>query len=221
VKLSLAGSVHDPNDPIGRLLFNVLAMVAEFETDLARTREGTTVAKAKGRLRGKQPKLKPTQQAHLVALWAARAHPGTELAELFGVTRSTVYRAIKRADPATAGPHVTSLSAVGDGDAPMTANAGQLAVDLEDVVALCRATATARHWPYTAWQAVRDELDGAVIPGLPCQAQAGEVLTTLTSHGLAARPAACPAQNRAQVRVTGWDPRLLRRRLAVLLAGMG
>jgi hypothetical protein len=68
----------------------------------------------------------------------------------------------------------------------MTANAGQLAVDLEDVVALCRATATARHWPYTAWQAVRDELDGAVIPGLPCQAQAGEVLTALTSHGLAA-----------------------------------
>ncbi len=105
----------------------------------------------------------------------------------------------------------------------MTANTGQLAVDPEDVVALCRATATARHWPDTASQAVRDELDGAVIPGLPCQAQAGDVLTTLTSHGLAAarRPAACPAQNRAQVRLTGWDPRLLRRRLAVLLAGMG
>jgi len=27
--------VHDPNDPIGRLLFNVLAMIAEFEADLA------------------------------------------------------------------------------------------------------------------------------------------------------------------------------------------
>ncbi|MDT0263429.1 hypothetical protein [Jatrophihabitans lederbergiae] len=103
----------------------------------------------------------------------------------------------------------------------MTAN-GQLAVDPEDVVALCRATATARHWPHTAWQAVRDELDGALIIDLPCQAQAGDVLTTLTSHGLAParRPAACPAQNRAQVRVTGWDPRLLRRRLAVLLAGV-
>ncbi len=25
------GSVHDPTDPVGRLLFNVLAMVAEFE----------------------------------------------------------------------------------------------------------------------------------------------------------------------------------------------
>jgi DNA invertase Pin-like site-specific DNA recombinase len=29
VKLNLGGSVHDPTDPVGRLLFNVLAMVAE------------------------------------------------------------------------------------------------------------------------------------------------------------------------------------------------
>ncbi|MBG6226777.1 DNA invertase Pin-like site-specific DNA recombinase [Arthrobacter sp. CAN_A2] len=59
VKLSIGGSVHDPTDPVGRILFNVLAMVAEFEADLirARTREGMAVAKAKGRLRGKQPKL--------------------------------------------------------------------------------------------------------------------------------------------------------------------
>jgi DNA invertase Pin-like site-specific DNA recombinase len=51
VKLSLGGSVHDPTDPVGRLLFNVLAMVAEFEADLIRlrTREGMRVAKAKGR----------------------------------------------------------------------------------------------------------------------------------------------------------------------------
>jgi DNA invertase Pin-like site-specific DNA recombinase len=36
VKLSLGGSIHDPTDPVGRLLFNVLAMVAEFEADLIR-----------------------------------------------------------------------------------------------------------------------------------------------------------------------------------------
>src|SRR5215217_5416720 len=55
VKLNLGGSVHDPTDPVGRLLFNVLAMVAEFEADLIRlrTREGMKVAQAKGRLRGK------------------------------------------------------------------------------------------------------------------------------------------------------------------------
>ena len=33
VRLSLGGSIHDPTDPVGRLLFNVLAMVAEFELD--------------------------------------------------------------------------------------------------------------------------------------------------------------------------------------------
>ena len=61
VRLSLGCSVYDPNDAVGRLLFNVLAMVAEFESDLIRlrTKEGIRVAKAKGRLRGKQPKLNP------------------------------------------------------------------------------------------------------------------------------------------------------------------
>ena len=34
VKLNLGGSVHDPTDPVGRLLFNMLAMIAEFESDL-------------------------------------------------------------------------------------------------------------------------------------------------------------------------------------------
>ncbi len=38
VRLSLGGSLHDPTDPVGRLLFNVLAMVAEFEGDLIRMR---------------------------------------------------------------------------------------------------------------------------------------------------------------------------------------
>ena len=54
ISLSLGGAVYDPTDAIGRLLFNVLAMVAEFESDLIRlrTREGMKVARAKGRLRG-------------------------------------------------------------------------------------------------------------------------------------------------------------------------
>jgi len=97
IRLSLGGSVHDPTDRVGRLLFNVLAMVAEFEADLARmrTREGMKVAK--GRLRGKQPKLSPRQETHLVALYRAGEHTVSDLEELFSVTRSTVYRAVGRA----------------------------------------------------------------------------------------------------------------------------
>ena len=58
------GAVYDLTDSVGRLLFNVLAMVAEFEADLIglRTREGMKIAKAKGRLRGKRPKLNPRQK---------------------------------------------------------------------------------------------------------------------------------------------------------------
>ncbi|ROZ61499.1 recombinase family protein [Kocuria soli] len=99
VKLSIAGSLYDPTDPMGKLLFNVLAMVAEFEADLirARTREGMKVAKSKGRLRGKSPKLNSRQEAHLVELHAADEHTVGELAELFSVGRSTVYRALERA----------------------------------------------------------------------------------------------------------------------------
>lgn len=41
VKLNIGGSVRDPTDPVGRLVFNVLELIAEFESDLIRmqTRE--------------------------------------------------------------------------------------------------------------------------------------------------------------------------------------
>ncbi|MCP2286982.1 Site-specific DNA recombinase [Promicromonospora umidemergens] len=106
VKPNIGGSVHDPTDPVGQLLFNVLAMIAEFESDLIRlrTREGMKVAKAKGRLRGKQLKLKPAQEAHLVELWRGGKHTSAELADLFNVGRSTVYRAVKRAGEPESSP---------------------------------------------------------------------------------------------------------------------
>ena len=98
VALNLGGSVHDPSDPVGRLLFNVLGMVAEFESDLIkmRTKEGLAVARAAGKLRGRQPKLSARQEAHLAALHATGEHTPADLAHLFGVGRSTVYRALAR-----------------------------------------------------------------------------------------------------------------------------
>lgn len=98
VALSLGGSVYDPNDPVGRLLFNVLGMVAEFEADLirARTREGMAIAKAKGKLKGKQPKLSAAQRNHLLSIADQGGHTQSELAELFNVSRTTIYRELKR-----------------------------------------------------------------------------------------------------------------------------
>ena len=106
IKLNIGGSVHDPTDPMGKLLFNVLAMISEFEADLIsmRTREGMKIAKAKGRLRGKQPKLSIKQETHLLELHDAGEHTMGEIAELFSIGRSTVYRAIERGRKRTAGP---------------------------------------------------------------------------------------------------------------------
>jgi DNA invertase Pin-like site-specific DNA recombinase len=116
VSLSIGGAVHDPSDPVGRLLFNVLAMVAEFEADLIRmrTREGMKVARAKGRLRGKQPKLSSQQEAVLVGLHEAGEHTSSELAALFGVVRRCALDGVPRAG-APPSPQQASRAGVGCG----------------------------------------------------------------------------------------------------------
>jgi len=98
VRLSLGGTIYDPADPIGKVFFNILATFAEFEVDLLRlrTREGMAVARAKGRLRGKQPKLTARQQAELARMHATGEYTIAELMEVFSVGRATVYRTIER-----------------------------------------------------------------------------------------------------------------------------
>jgi DNA invertase Pin-like site-specific DNA recombinase len=82
----------------GKCLFNILATFAEFGVDLLRmrTREGMAIARAKGRLKGKAPKLSPTQRTVLLKLYGAGEHSIAELAELFSVSRAMVYREIAR-----------------------------------------------------------------------------------------------------------------------------
>ena len=97
VRLSLGGSVYDPSDPMGKCFFNILATFAEFEVDLLRMRtRGMAIARANGRLKGKAPKLSPTQRTVLIKLHGAGEHSITELGELFSVSRATVYREIAR-----------------------------------------------------------------------------------------------------------------------------
>lgn len=67
----------------------------------ARTREGLAVARAAGKLRGRKPKLTPAREALLVDLHKSGQKSPSDLAELFGVGRSTVYRALERAAEGT------------------------------------------------------------------------------------------------------------------------
>ena len=98
VKLALGPALYDPNDPMGKMFFNILATFAEFEADLIRmrTREGMAIARAKGKLRGKQPKLSDRQQRELCRMHNTGEYSISDLAELFSVSRPTVYRTLNR-----------------------------------------------------------------------------------------------------------------------------
>jgi DNA invertase Pin-like site-specific DNA recombinase len=91
VRLNLGGSVHDPTDPVGRLLFNVLAMVAEFEADLdrARTREAMAVGPGEGPAAGEAAQ--------------AQAPPGSPPRELYraGGPHRQRARGAVRGEPST------------------------------------------------------------------------------------------------------------------------
>ncbi|GAA1994379.1 recombinase family protein [Catenulispora subtropica] len=113
VRLSLGGQVYDPTDPIGKMFFNILATFAEFEVDLlrARTREGMAVAKAKGKLRGKQPKLSDKQQRELRRMHGTGDYSISDLAEVFSVSRPTVYRVLQRVPAQDGGAAVSGARA--------------------------------------------------------------------------------------------------------------
>jgi DNA invertase Pin-like site-specific DNA recombinase len=98
VRLSIGGTVYDPNDPMGKMFFNILATFAEFEVDLLRmrTREGMALARANGKLKGKPPKLSTRQRIHVLHLAHTGEHTIAELAELFSVSRAAIYREIAR-----------------------------------------------------------------------------------------------------------------------------
>lgn len=101
VKLAIGSSVYDPTDPMGKMFFNILATFAEFEADLIRmrTREGMAIAKANGKLRGKQPKLSDRQRRELRRMYDTGEHSISDLAEVFSVSRATIYREIGRTHP--------------------------------------------------------------------------------------------------------------------------
>ena len=98
VKLALGSSIYDPADPMGKMFFNILATFAEFESDLIRmrTREGMAVARARGKLRGKKPELSDRQSRELRRMYDGGDYSISDLAEVFSVSRPTVYRTLRR-----------------------------------------------------------------------------------------------------------------------------
>lgn len=86
----------DTSTAAGKLVFTVIAAMAEFERNLIseRTRAGMAAARAKGRRGGRPAKLTDKQLGLADLLMADPSTTGQQVADQFGVHRGTLYRAL-------------------------------------------------------------------------------------------------------------------------------
>ena len=86
----------------GRLVFHIFGALAQFERELIqeRTKAGLAAAKARGRMGGRPRKLTPRQADTARQLLDDPDYTVQEVAEIFGVARATLYRALERQKPA-------------------------------------------------------------------------------------------------------------------------
>jgi DNA invertase Pin-like site-specific DNA recombinase len=85
----------DTSTPTGRLMFNVLGSVAQFEREimLERQREGIAAAKVAGKYKGRKPTVR-AQAAEIRRLKAEEKLTNAEIARRLGVHRSNVGRVL-------------------------------------------------------------------------------------------------------------------------------
>jgi len=90
----------DTSTATGRMFFQILGSIAEFEHTLMseRTMDGLAAARARGRTGGQKPKLTPRQVKVAREMYeetgadGRRVHTVAAIAAEFGVTRPTIYR---------------------------------------------------------------------------------------------------------------------------------
>ena len=105
----------ETGSPTGKLVFHVFAALAEFERNLIRERTlaGLRAARARGRNGGRPRKLGAKDIQVIKALMGAGELPVQDIADRFGVSRSTLYRNAARPEvPEVLEPHAIQTAAV-------------------------------------------------------------------------------------------------------------
>ena len=91
----------DTGSASGKLQFHVFAALAEFERNLIRERTlaGLTAARARGRVGGRKPKLNEKQIREIKTLLTDPAAQVKDIAERYGVSRTTLYKHVGVVQP--------------------------------------------------------------------------------------------------------------------------
>jgi DNA invertase Pin-like site-specific DNA recombinase len=78
-------------------VFHLFGALAEFERNLIRerTQAGLSAARARGRMGGRKPKLKPAQVKTLRKMYESRQHTVKEICQVMGISRATLYEYLK------------------------------------------------------------------------------------------------------------------------------
>lgn len=91
-------TVYDPTDPFSKLFLTFLAAIAEAEGGWIslRTQEAMARPSVRAKLRGRQPRFSPKEDALIARHLADGEMTPAEIANLFKTSRATVYRAAAR-----------------------------------------------------------------------------------------------------------------------------
>lgn len=93
----------------GKLVFHVFAALAEFERNVIRerTQAGLSAARARGRVGGRKPSLNEKQKREIRALLNDPSITVKDVAERYGVSRTTLYKAVGTVLPNKGGKNGT------------------------------------------------------------------------------------------------------------------
>ena len=84
----------------GKLVFHLFGALAEFERNLIRerTQAGLLAARARGRMGGRPKRLDPAKLALALKLHRERNHTVEEICKMMGISKSTLYNYLDKAD---------------------------------------------------------------------------------------------------------------------------
>ena len=100
IKLLSIKENFDTSTPQGKLMMTVFQAFSQFERDLIvqRTKEGLISARARGR-QGGRPKVNERELKKAINLYKSEQYSVNEIVEMTGISRATIYRYLKQAQP--------------------------------------------------------------------------------------------------------------------------